>query len=517
MKIVIFLLGIFLACNADAATYWVNSSASGQHCVNSGTNPGSGSSSKTITQGLACVGSAGTDAGAGNTVMVVSGTYNEQLIDKIPNGAAGNVFTLKAVTNRGAVLCPNVGNPIIELNNTVHYIVIDGLQLDGSCYAGSDAPQDGLATSSGDVTTLHDLSFINMEIHSVPDNGFSVQGFNITISGNYVHDTGTERFAGGTGFAHSCYCRLNNSTITANQFVNAQGYGLHENTGGGDAINNNTISANVFSGNGFPGNQWGVLLAGRNQRFFNNIIYGNSAAIIVGHGANVADTNYIYENTIYNNSAGGYGAIVLQFQANTFIQSNIIRSSNAPWDTSFETPTSFVNNMCDSSPTGCTNADPLFVNAGANNFYLQAGSPAINVGPTLGAPYNVDYAGTARPQGIAYDLGAYEYISGAPSAPTGMVAFNGGPGVAVSSCGTGASVSGNDSSGKVNVGTGTVTSCSVNFSGTYGKAPNCIAAINIATVALSVSATESGFTLSTGASNIAGDSFNYLCVQTGKQ
>ncbi len=45
-------------------------------------------------------------------------------------------------------------------------------------------------------------------------------------------------------------------------------------------------------------------------------------------------------------------------------------------------------------------------------YRLQRGSWAIDHGATLGSPYNTDIAGIARPQGSAWDIGAYEYTSG---------------------------------------------------------------------------------------------------------
>src|SRR5439155_1154222 len=47
--------------------------------------------------------------------------------------------------------------------------------------------------------------------------------------------------------------------------------------------------------------------------------------------------------------------------------------------------------------------DPLFVNPTANNFHLQAGSPAIDAGITL-SQVPVDFDSITRPQGKAYDI-----------------------------------------------------------------------------------------------------------------
>jgi hypothetical protein len=52
----------------------------------------------------------------------------------------------------------------------------------------------------------------------------------------------------------------------------------------------------------------------------------------------------------------------------------------------------------------------LFVNVAANDYHLAATSPAINVGTSLQAP-PVDLEATARPNGAAWDIGAYEYRS----------------------------------------------------------------------------------------------------------
>jgi hypothetical protein len=56
------------------------------------------------------------------------------------------------------------------------------------------------------------------------------------------------------------------------------------------------------------------------------------------------------------------------------------------------------------SAPGCTVDD-----SSVPNTYLQAGSPAIDAGLTL-ADVPMDYAGTSRPQGIRFDIGAFEYI-----------------------------------------------------------------------------------------------------------
>ena len=59
--------------------------------------------------------------------------------------------------------------------------------------------------------------------------------------------------------------------------------------------------------------------------------------------------------------------------------------------------------------------DPLFVSVGTD-YHLQSGSPLIDAGTTI-ASVTTDKDGVARPQGSAYDIGAYEVSgSAAPAA-----------------------------------------------------------------------------------------------------
>ncbi|MFN7975197.1 MAG: choice-of-anchor Q domain-containing protein [Acidobacteriota bacterium] len=63
---------------------------------------------------------------------------------------------------------------------------------------------------------------------------------------------------------------------------------------------------------------------------------------------------------------------------------------------------------CDPWDTGCTSQDPLF--AGPSDYHLQSTSPAIDAGVTTTVVR--DHEGVPRPQGAAFDIGAYEYASG---------------------------------------------------------------------------------------------------------
>jgi hypothetical protein len=67
--------------------------------------------------------------------------------------------------------------------------------------------------------------------------------------------------------------------------------------------------------------------------------------------------------------------------------------------------------------------NPLYVNAPALNFNLQAGSPCINAGASQTAAFSTDLLGNARPSGSGWTIGAYQY-GAAPTPPGSLHVMN---------------------------------------------------------------------------------------------
>ncbi len=68
---------------------------------------------------------------------------------------------------------------------------------------------------------------------------------------------------------------------------------------------------------------------------------------------------------------------------------------------------------------GNISVDPLFVNAAGGDYSLAAGSPCLDAGTSTAVEADIDLAGSARIQGAAVDLGAYERAEDATvSTPT---------------------------------------------------------------------------------------------------
>ena len=62
----------------------------------------------------------------------------------------------------------------------------------------------------------------------------------------------------------------------------------------------------------------------------------------------------------------------------------------------------------DKEEHGINGGDPMFVDPAKNDYHLQPNSPAINKGATM-TGFKTDKDGTVRPQGAAWDMGAFEY------------------------------------------------------------------------------------------------------------
>jgi hypothetical protein len=141
-----------------------------------------------------------------------------------------------------------------------------------------------------------------------------------------------------------------------------------------------------------------------NVNIFNNTMYGfGDDASGSGAGISFVSTNNhpggvsaeISNNIVYDTRGGVYTNIVEADFPN-------ITGSNNDW---FSTGGSLENSV-DSRLSNNIFQDPKFIN-NTNNYQLQSISPAINSGITWLSLR--DIRGILRPQGAAFDIGAYEY------------------------------------------------------------------------------------------------------------
>ncbi len=383
------LVMFFVMCPvlAHGATYYVATTGSDS---TSCANAQSQSTPKlTINAGIGCLSS-------GDTLIVKAGIYNEIIPDNIPSGTAGTPTTVKSEVQYGAVLRPDgsqskpdgVGFVIFGWTGDRSYITFDGFVLDA---VDMPAPVYITYIKNGDN---HHITISNNEMKNAAhyDDGTSSDGFvlghtahEIVFRGNKIHDIGTGASSSEHFFSYCSYFTGQNSVFENNELYNCSGFGLHMYDATGLGSNNNIVRNNYIHDNGGQG----ILFAsgGQNNLLYNNIIVHNgigpapqTGGIQVGGYGSPSANNGVYNNTVYNNNGncieiGGNGPSDNTIRNNICYQNsndNVVVSSGS-------------GNTIDHNLLG---TNPLFVNATAQDFHLQAGSPAIYAGVVIpGLPY----------------------------------------------------------------------------------------------------------------------------------
>jgi hypothetical protein len=335
----------------------------------------------------------------GDTCLVKNGTYTEGILMRA-SGTAGHPITLKNypghtpkirwgdITNlslRIELVGPNPQPSLIQ------YINIEGLEI-------SNGGNAGITMSAA----AHIVIRNNYIHHNLAGGILCVFCNSVTLDRNYVWRNGDWT----TIVGHGMYIYGQNHTITNNIFFNNLKYGLQcagypfdatKATDPNQAGFQATIANNTFA---YEDQSSGIVIwqAGAvNTIVENNIFYNNNMNLFGGLPNGVA----------FLNSGGGH---ILRNNVNFGSYAATLASGSGSW-----------------TEAGNTHTDPLFVTAGhtlpaSPDFHLTAGSIAIDTGLNKPAITTVDYFGTPRPQGAAFDVGAHEFSSNnsTPAAPLNL-------------------------------------------------------------------------------------------------
>ncbi|MEP0859803.1 MAG: discoidin domain-containing protein [Ignavibacterium sp.] len=136
----------------------------------------------------------------------------------------------------------------------------------------------------------------------------------------------------------------------------------------------------------------------------NNTVYGSNGDLV--YLATTLNGSYIKNNILWTFGRIGGEASTTSI-VRVFNNSGTTVANNLFYDKD----DSMTNISNSGTNTNNIEGDPLFVDRAASNFRLTSGSPAINQGISSSIVTN-DLDGNARPQGSAYDIGAYEYVDG---------------------------------------------------------------------------------------------------------
>ncbi len=357
----------------------------------------------------------------GETVIVEDGTYtgtgtgtacasgsSRPVVCLTRGGTSTQWVTFKSQNPLGAKIDgqSNTSTYGFDFLAGASYIRIDGFDVFGMGNATGDASGFVIFQGGDDVVITHN------EIHDIGrlctdttngETAIFIANARVTVDSNRIHDIG--RFAPGengctpatsyyTNHDHGLYINGNSGTgspgassvtVTNNLIWNiARGWPIQIYPG---TVTNVSILNNTFAGtNPFSSGQIIVAANTSNLRVVNNIFYQPLAA-----GIN------FYSGT----------------HAGMTVSNNM---SSTPLATSTPSDVTFANNV--------ENADPLLT----GTFQLTPASPAIDAGMSL-AEVPVDIAGTTRPQGAGWDIGAYEFVKPASATASALRLLLTAPGI----------------------------------------------------------------------------------------
>ncbi len=275
-----------------------------------------------------------------------------------------SIYSNEARRQGGGISCDYYSNPIIEENVFLYNTAGGGDTAPGGaaifCYRSN-------ATISGN----------DIRYNISPNGAAIVCGWysNPVISSNYIDSNS----AGGIS------CVYNSNPIIVNCII---------------TLNSGGYRGGIYTWDSYP-------------TIVNCAIIGNTADSL-GGGIYFSYGNgrAIVANTIIKDNEATYGNEIALGRNSAVACSLFIDNSN------YELGDCFINTNCAIiEGPGNIDFDPMFVDTASGDFHLQEGSPCIDAGAesiyiaiwdtVIYAP-TFDYDSVARPQGLGWDIGAYE-------------------------------------------------------------------------------------------------------------
>ena len=372
---------------------------------------------------------------AGDTVTVEPGDYAGFYV--VTSGTAGAPITFSAkpgvniTSENGKTNLDGINIEDTENGNVISYVIVEGFTVNGMARAGIRCAVSSHVTirkNKMDQNQVWGILTGFADDLIVEENECSRS---VEQHGIYVGNSGDRPI------------------IRKNVIWGNSDNGIHMNgdvsLGGDGIISNALVEANIIYDNGTGGGS-GINCDGvQDSRIQNNLIYNTHASgisLYMIDGGEPAKNNVVVNNTILVASNGRWAINIQNASTGTHLYNNILGNahpSRGSIDIAADALPGFVSNnnvMLDRFTTDDSNtilqlagwqaatgqdaassvADPMFVSPGADDYHVQAASPAVDKGTATEAPAS-DLEGTARPQGAAFDIGAYELCPGGDCQP----------------------------------------------------------------------------------------------------
>lgn len=391
------------------------------------------------------------DVAPGDTVCIGAGTRGPLELRNF-HGADGRTITF--VNDGGTVTIRGDGGDYagIEIEDSDH-IRVTGAGVDQRCGAAVAAGAQrcgirilGAARSvTGKVRTEHlrvdhvEMGDTTQSAVSIKDNSMGRGEWverDVVLDHNYVHDVHDEGvYIGSSDYATGEYHVLQGVHLAHNLVVRTGRDGLqvgsatrdctiHHNvireTGRNDesshragVMNNKGSVCDIYNNSIADTAGWGIYVQGNGENeIYNNIVVRAGRAVRDGDddgdgisihdGSNVRNSIYVWNNTVVSARGDGIGWGNDVGSDNQIRNNIVVASGGVNID---KDPTVLVSsNLAAQSVSAAGFVDPA-----AGDYRLRAGSPARDAGGSLTASGVVDdFDGVARPQGPAYDIGAFE-------------------------------------------------------------------------------------------------------------
>jgi hypothetical protein len=398
----------------------------------------------------------------GDTVFIMAGTYYDTTITPwgASSGTAGHPITYKPYGN-GKVILDGTGSDylwggILWLDGKSH-IRISGLTIRNGASHGVYIENTGSNTCNnitidnctiynctdsgilflGNGRTIYDSSIENNTIYNVENGWHHTPGqeaismgscVRYVIKDNYLYDYHkigiNSKASCSYGYIHDN--RMNTTrahwtipNLPSGPYVDAQNTNCHD-----ISIYNNIVWGNG-TGYSIATEQGGTL---QNIYIYNNVYNGTGNAFQINDHTSSGGSHLKTNCRYINNVVGGQANVCFKVTDkdssfdDLIVRNNIFAGEVGFYTTDLRLGNQHVDhNLFDVSSStyygaGSVNGSPRFVDAAHGNFHLLANSPAINAGSSTYAP-TVDFDGIHRPQGSAFDIGAFEYYTDGQSTP----------------------------------------------------------------------------------------------------